>query len=145
MERIMKALAGFDEELKKKGYDNAFLTANAFPDKLQKSIGKYLYDSLLGKEAGLSSVFSLSTYLEWNGEEKNSVSAYMRARFRFGEFDIGEMDINYLSPYGGLIRRIELKNISLATLPDRRAAIELVKHPPMRQVHIEKQKKNKLI
>lgn len=140
MERIIRAIGALDAQLKEKGYDNAFLTNDGFADKLQKSIGRYLHDSLQGKEAGLLNGFSLTSYLDWGGENKDSVLVCMKAGYKNEKLDINEIDIQRIDPNGMLVRRVELKNLTVNALPERKAAIALVKEPATRQINKVKRK-----
>ncbi len=141
MQRILKTLDQFVSKLKSKGYDDAFLTASGFPGTLKESISKYLHDSLLGKEKGLADSFWLSTYVEWNGENKPRVTVDMKTAYHNGKFEVREMVVEHTDRYGQILNRKMLDGLSTHTLPDRKKAIAMVKEPAKQINTIRKRNK----
>tara|TARA_R110002020_G_scaffold113688_1_gene261531 strand:+ start:18142 stop:18573 length:432 start_codon:yes stop_codon:yes gene_type:complete len=129
MEQILKAVEKFSESIGNKGYDGPFLTAAGSPDKLRNSLGRYLHDSLLGTEKGLAQPFFLTTFLEWNGEDRPSITADMKTSYREGKFEVSDLVLTCTDPYGKVLKKNELKNLTLEGLPKKKAVLELIKGP----------------
>lgn len=132
-------LGTFTKVLTAKGYEGYFLTESAYPDKLKDSIGRLLEACKDGTDRlQQPDKISLSTYLEWNGEDQPNVRCYMRVRYEDGKFDVQRMYIERKDSYGQLIKKSELTNLTTASVPPRKEAIALVSKMPKKEVNPRK-------
>lgn len=124
----------FAEALSEKGYDGNFLTEAAYPDKIKESITRFLEACKNGSDKPLKpGRFSLMTYIEWNGDDKPSVECYIRVQHEDGKFDVQKMDITKRDEYGRLMKKIELADLTTATIPTRKEALAFVSVTPKHQ------------
>lgn len=132
----MKLLLDLDALVKiltDKGYDGYFHTESCYPGKLKDSISGFLQTWENGANAPSSpNYLHLSTYLEWNGEDKPKVDCNMRIRYEKGKFDLGdtEMYIKKTDRYGQLIKESKLTNLTASSVPTIKEAIAQVSEKP---------------
>lgn len=134
MERIQNAIDELVDKLKAKGYNTASFQTNCdYSNSLKESINRYLEESLLGNEPGLSNGIELRTYLRWEGTGRPYVEAYMHVRYsETGVFDITQMDV-YHKHLGNTLKKNELKGISTDSVPHLRDAVALVQGQKLRE------------
>lgn len=116
----------FTKTLTDKGYDGYFLTQSGYPGKLKESIGRYLKDSCEKEESLSGSEFILSGYLKWKGSDQPSIECNMWVKFEKGTFDLHKMEVVQKDRFGQLLKHIELKNLSVTTVPKANMAIAMV-------------------
>lgn len=132
-------LETFTNTLTGKGYDGYFQTEAAYPDKLKGSISSFLEACKNGTDKPLyADVFSLRTYLEWNGGDKPSTQCYIRVRYEDGKFDVQEMDIERKDRYGHSMKKSGLKNLTTRVVPTAKAALAEVLDIPKQQLSSRK-------
>lgn len=127
----------FAKTLTDKGYDGYFHTESCCAGKLKDSISEFLEAWNNGTETPLlANHLHLSTYLEWNGDDKPNVQCNMWAKYENGKFDLQEteMYIKRTDQYGGLLKQSKLTNLSASSFPTRKEAIALVSEKPKEQV-----------
>lgn len=131
--KLLLDLDAFAKTLTAKGYDGYFHTEGCCPGKLKDSIRGFLDAWTNGNEAPLAANYlRLSTYLEWNGEEKPKVDCTMRVRYEDGKFDFKdtEMSIKRTDRYGQLIKESKLTNLTASSFPTMGEAIAQVTEKP---------------
>ncbi|OXB07774.1 hypothetical protein [Flavobacterium pectinovorum] len=131
--KLLLDLDAFAETLTEKGYDGYFHTEGCCPDNLKDSISGFLQAWENGTDAPrLPNYLHLSTYLEWNGEDKPKVDCHMRLRYENGKFDLGdtEMHIRRTDRYGQLLKQSKLTNLTASSVPTIREAIAQVSEKP---------------
>lgn len=116
----------FAKILTDKGYSGNFLTKAAYPDKVKESISRFLEAYRKGEETIRNSEVGLTTYLQYNGEDKPYVRCDMRVKYHDEKFDLQSMEIEKKDCYGNLIKRSELTGLCLSTVPTAREAIAMV-------------------
>jgi hypothetical protein len=134
--KLLLDLVEFVKTLNDKGYDGYFHTESCCAGKLRESIGEFLELVKNGSAAPLIANFlHLSTYLEWNGEEKPRVDCNMWVRYENGKFDLEqtEMHIRRTDRYGQLLKQSKLTSLTADSLPTALEAIAQVSDK-----HIEK-------
>lgn len=131
----------FAKILTDKGYDGYFHTESCCAGKLKESVSEFLEAWDNGKEAPLlKNHLHLSTYLEWNGEDKPSVRFYMWVKYENGKFDLQdtEMYIKRTDQYGQLLKQSKLTNFTATSFPTVKEAIAQVTEKPKAQVYPRK-------
>lgn len=128
MKNIERALDKLVEKLATKGYNvSSFQTNSGHSDSLGESIRRYLESSLLGLERKqLTDGLSLTTYLEYNGEDKPYIEANMKVKYDNHAFNIIEMQINR-NLYGFTMKKHEIRELSTDLVPQIKEAISMVK------------------
>lgn len=128
MRNIQRAVDILVEKLAAKGYNvSSFQTNDGHSDSLGDSINRYLESSLLGLERKqLTDGLSLKTYLEYNGEGKPCIEAYMKVKYDNHAFNVIEMQINR-NLYGFTVNKHELRELSTDLVPQIKDAISMVK------------------
>jgi hypothetical protein len=107
-----------------KGFDGYFQTQVAYPGKLKESITEYMEACKNGKErSDRDGNFLLSTYLQWSGDDNPSIVCNFWARQENDGFDIQKMEIKSKNRYGELLKKAELKNLSINSIPTLKEAI----------------------
>lgn len=120
-------LDAFEKNLKDKGYKGYFQTESAYPGKLKESISEYLKACHNGTDkTNKHGLFLLSTYLQWNGDDKSRIECKMWIRYENGTFDVEKMDIKRTDRYGQLLKKTELTNLSIGSVPIVKEAIAQV-------------------
>lgn len=126
----MKQLPNLDAFVKiliDKGFTGYFQTDSAYSGKLKESITKYLEACNNGTERPYKDgIFSLSTYLQWSGDDKDRIECNLLIRQENDVFDIQKMEIIRKDRYGQLLKKSELKNLSTGSIPTLKEAIEQV-------------------
>ncbi|MCW2120650.1 hypothetical protein [Flavobacterium sp. 7A] len=132
-------LETFAKKLKDKGYDGYFQTEAAYSGKLIESISEYLkaYQNDKGIPNKNPSIL-LSTYLQWNGDDKPRVKCNLYIKHENGTFDVQKMDISRTDRYGQLLKKSQLTNLSIATIPKVKEAISQVTEDPKQQLSSRK-------
>lgn len=127
----------FAKTLTDKGYDGYFHTESCCAGKLKDSISEFLEAWNNGKEAPLvADHLHLSTYLEWNGEDKPNIQCNMWVKYENGKLDLQgtELYIKRVDRYGQLLKQAKLTNLSASSFPTRKEAIAQVSEKPKKQV-----------
>src|SRR5690606_12376340 len=132
-------LDAFVKILMDKGYNGYFLTAAGYPDKLKESITQFLdaYENGTDKPI-LPNVLLLKTYLQWNGDDKPKVECNLWISYENGIFDVQKMDIERIDRYGQLLKKSELTNLTIASVPTVKEAIFQVSETPKEQLASQK-------
>lgn len=129
----MLDLDTFAKTLTDKGYDGYFHTEGCCAGRLKDSISEFLETWKNGADAPLSADYlHLSTYLEWNGEDRPKVDCRMRVRYEDGKFDLGdtEMNIRRTDRYGQLLKQSKLTSLTAGSVPTVREAVAQVSEKP---------------
>lgn len=143
----MGKLYGLDQFvrlLSDKGYSGYFLTGGAHPGKLKESLEAYMDECRKGEAPMLEDGLYLTTYLKWEGEDKDYVVCNMFIEHKDTQFDVRRMDISQKSRYGIVIKREELQGLCSDQVPDVKTAIEMVDDTCQRQSTSAKNRSFKL-
>lgn len=127
----------FAKTLTDKGYDGYFHTESCCAGKLKDSISEFLEAWNNGTEAPLlANYLHLSTYLQWNGDDKPNVQCNMWVKYENGKFDLQEteMYIKRADQYGLLLKQTKLTNLTASSFPTVKEAIAQVSEKPKEQV-----------
>lgn len=122
-------LETFSKILTDTGYDGYFITESSCAGKLKDSISEFLEVWNNGKDAPLvANYLHLSTYLQWNGEDKPKVECNMWVKYENGKFDLQamEMYIRRIDQYGQLLKESKLKDLRANSFPTVKEAIAQV-------------------
>lgn len=122
-------LDAFVKTLKDKGYDGYFHTESCCAGTLWESISGFLEIIKNGNDAPLLANFlHLSTYLEWNGEDKPRIECNMWVKYENGKFDLEqtEMYIKRTDRYGQLLKQSKLTDLTANSIPTKMEAIAQV-------------------
>lgn len=129
----------FTKKLMDKGFTGYFQTQGAYPGKLKESISKYLDACNNGNErSNRAGIFLLSTYLRWLGDDKPSIECNLWIRQKNGVFDLLKMEIKSKDRYGQLLKKSELKSLSISSVPTVREAISQVSEFPQQKLFSRK-------
>ena len=120
----------FAKILTEKGYDGYFHTEGAYAGKLKESISKYLENNRNGTEGMGKSELLLTSYLQWSGEDDPYVVCNMYVNHMNGKFSLEKMEISRKDHYGQLLKKSELANLSVMTVPKAKEAIAMVSDAP---------------
>nr|WP_315155633.1 hypothetical protein [uncultured Flavobacterium sp.] len=125
----------FAKNLTDKGYNGYFQTEAAYPGKLKESIREYLEACQSGMEKpNRYELFLLSTYLQWNGDDKPRIACSLWISHKNGTFDVQKMNIERSDRYGQLLKKSELTNLSTDSVPTLKEAITQVSEDPVQQL-----------
>lgn len=127
----------FAQTLTEKGYNGYFHTESCCAGKLKDSINEFLDAWNIGKEAPLlADHLHLSTYLEWNGDDKPKVECNMWVKYENGKFDLQqtEMYIKRTDQYGQLLKQSKLTVLTSSSFPSVKEAIAQVSEKPNEQL-----------
>ena len=120
-------LDAFTKILIDKGFNGYFQTQVTYPGKLKESITDYMEACNNGKErSDRDGNFLLSTYLQWSGDDNPSIVCNFWVRQENDGFDIQKMEIISKDRYGQLLKKSELKNLSINSIPTLKEAIAQV-------------------
>ena len=134
MEQLLD-LDRFVNKLKDKGYNGYFLTEAAYPDKLKESISDFLKDCQNDTaKPNRDQSFILSTYLQWNGDDKQRIKSNLYVKHENGTFDVQKMDIVRTDRYGQVMKKSQLTNLTIASVPTLKEAIAQVIEVPKKQL-----------
>jgi hypothetical protein len=134
-------LDAFTKTLTDKGYDGYFHTESCCAGRLKDSISAYLEAWDNGNDAPLvANYLHLSTYLEWNGEDKPKVQCNMWVRYEDGKFDLEETEMYIIKTdrYGQLLKQSKLTNLTAGSIPTIREAIAQVSEKPKEEITTRK-------
>ena len=106
-----------------KGFNGYFQTQVAYPGKLKESITEFMEACNNGKESDRDENFLLSTYLQWSGDDNPSIVCDFWVRKENDGFDIHKMEITSKNRYGQFLKKAELKNLSINSIPTLKEAI----------------------
>lgn len=81
---------------------------------------------MLQKDLDRDGNFLLSTYLQWSGDDNQSIECNFWVRQENDGFDIQKMEIISKDRYGQLLKKSELKNLSINSIPTLKEAIAQV-------------------
>ena len=125
----------FANKMKDKGYNGCFQTDAAYPGKLKESISDYLKDCQNDTDKpNKSKIFILSTYLQWNGDDKQNIKSNLYVKHENGTFDVQKMDIVRTDCYGQVLKKSQLTNLSTASIPTLKEAVAQVSDVPKQQL-----------
>lgn len=117
-------LNAFTKIIIDKGFDGSFQTKVAYPGKLKESITEYIEACNDGKErSNRDGNFLLTTYLQWSGDDNPSIICDFWVRQENDRFDIQKMEITNKDRYGQLLKKSELENLSINSIPTLKEAI----------------------
>lgn len=135
--KLLLDLDAFAKTLADKGYDGYFHTESCCPGRLKNSLSGFLQTWENGNDTpSLANYLDLSTYLEWNGEDKPKIECNMRVRYENGKFDLqdSEMYIKRTDRYGQLLKQSKLTNLTASSIPTIREAIAQVSEKPKEEI-----------
>ncbi|SHM53629.1 hypothetical protein [Flavobacterium saccharophilum] len=122
-----------------KGFNGYFQTAGAYPGKLKESITEYMEACNNGKErSDRDGSFLLSTYLQWSGDDNPTIVCDFWVRQENDGFDIKRMEITCKDRYGQLLKKSELKNLSIGSIPTLKEVIAQVSVFPQQKLSSQK-------
>ena len=127
----------FAKILTDKGYNGYFHTESCCAGELKDSISEFLKVWNNGKEAPLlANHLHLSTYIEWNGNDKPNVMCNMWVKYENGKFNLQEteMYIRRTDRYGQLLKQSKLTNLTASSVPTVKEAIAQVSDTPKQQL-----------
>lgn len=127
---VKSDLNTFAKILTEKGYDGYFHTEGAYAGKLKESISKYLENCRNGLEGTPKPELLLTSYLQWSGEDAPYVVCNMYVSHKNGKFSLEKMEISREDSYGQLLKKSELANLSVMTVPKAKEAIAMVNDAP---------------
>ncbi|OXA73712.1 hypothetical protein B0A67_03280 [Flavobacterium aquidurense] len=116
-------LDAFAKILIDKGFNVFFQTQVAYPGRLKESITEFMEACNNGKESDRDGNFLLSTYLQWSGDDNSSIVCDFWVRKENDGFDIQKMEITSKNRYGQLLKKAELKNLSINSIPTLKESI----------------------
>jgi hypothetical protein len=132
-------LDAFAKILIDKGFTGYFQTEVAYPGKLKESITEYMEACNNGKErSDRDGNFLLSTYLQWSGDDNQSIECNFWVRQENDGFDIQKMEIRSKDRYGQLLKKTELKNLSINSIPTLKETIAQVAVFPQQKLSSRK-------
>ena len=116
--------------LTEKGYSGYFHTQGAYPGKLKDSICEYLESCQKGADNLPKQELLLTSYLQWSGEDKPRVECSMWVKYLNGKFSLNRMDVIKTDAFGQLLKKSELTNLSIISVPKAVEAVALVNDEP---------------
>lgn len=119
-------LKTFSKILTNKGYNGYFHTQGAYAGKLEDSIGEYLENCQKGTDSLPEQELLLTGYLQWAGEDKPRVQCSMWVRYLNGKFSLNRMEVVRKDRFGQLLKKSELTNLSVISVPKAVDAVALV-------------------
>ena len=137
--RQLPDLDAFAKNLIDKGFSGYFQTQVAYPGNLKESISEYMEACNNSKErSDRDGNFLLLTYLQWSGDDKESIECDFWVRQENEGFDIQKMEIRSKDRYGQLLKKSELKNLSIGSIPTLKEAIAQVSVFPQQKLSSRK-------
>lgn len=139
--KLLLDLDSFVKTLKEKGYDGYFHTESCCAGELRESISEFLENWKNGIDAPLDADYlHLSTYLEWNGQEKPKIQCNVRVRYENGKFDLEQthMHITKNDRYGQLLKQSRLTNLTADSIPTAMQAIAKVSEKDNQEIATRK-------
>lgn len=124
----------FAKILTDKGYNGYFHTQGAYAGKLKESIGEYLENCQKGADSLPKQDLLLTGYLQWSGEDKPRVECNMWVKYLNGKFSLNRMEVAKKDRFGQLLKKSELTNLSVISVPKAVDAVALVNDEPKQQV-----------
>lgn len=115
----------FVKILTDKGYNGYFLTQGAYGGKLKDSITEYLEQRKDAHNQPKEELL-LTTYLLWAGEDKPRVECSMWVNCLNGKFFLDRMEVAKKDRFGQVLKKSELTNLSVMTVPKAVKALALV-------------------
>ncbi|MBF4518784.1 hypothetical protein IRZ71_20710 [Flavobacterium sp. ANB] len=138
----MKQLPNLDVFVKNlidKGFNGYFQIQVAYTGKLKENITEYMEACNNGKErSDRDGNFLLSTYLKWSGDDNPSIVCDFWVRQENDGFDIQKMEITSKDRYGQLLKKMEIKNPSISSIPTLKEAIAQVSVFPQQKLSSQK-------
>ena len=125
----MEALSNLDTFVKiltEKGYDGLFHMEGTYVGRLKDGLREYLENCPSGVCGTSKKDLLLSCYLQWKGEYKPRVECSMWVKRLNGKFFLYKMLVAKKDRLGQLLKRTELKSLSVVTAPKAVDAIALV-------------------
>ena len=120
----------FAKILTEKGYNGYFHTQGAYAGKLKDSISEYLENCQKGADSLPKQGLLLTGYLQWSGENKPRVECNMWVKYLNGKFSLNRMDVIKTDAFGQLLKKSELTNLSIISVPKAVEAVALVNDEP---------------
>lgn len=125
----MKAVSDlnmFAKILTDKGYNGYFHTQGAYPGKLKDSIGEFLESCRNGTDTLPKQDLILTGYLQWSGDDKPRIETTMWVKYQNGEFSLSRMEVAKKDEFGQLLKKTELSDLSVSSMPKLTEAVALV-------------------
>ena len=123
----------FAKILTEKGYNGYFHTQGAYAGKLKESISDYLESYQKGTDSLPKQDLLLTGYLQWLGEDKPRVECSMWVKYLNGKFSLNRMEVVKKDGFGQLLKKSELANLSVITVPKAMEAVALVNDEPIQK------------
>lgn len=120
----------FAKILTEKGYNGYLHTQGAYAGKLKDSISEYLENCQKGADSLPKQDLLLTGYLQWSGENKPRVECNMWVKYLNGKFSLNRMDVIKTDAFGQLLKKSELTNLSIISVPKAVEAVALVNDEP---------------
>jgi len=120
----------FAKILTEKGYSGYFHTQGAYAGKLKESIGEYLESFEKGADSLPKQDLLLTSYLQWSGEHKPRVECRMWVKYLNDKFSLTRMEVAKKDGFGQLLKKAELLNLSVISVPKVGEAVALVDNVP---------------
>jgi hypothetical protein len=128
-------LETFAKALADKGYDGYFQTEAAYADKIKDIISRFMEACKNGMDKPmLPNILMLTTYLQWNGDDKPKIECNMWVKFEDGLFDVQKINIEKTDQYGQLLKQSKLTDLTINSVPTRKEAIAQVSEKPKQQL-----------
>lgn len=116
----------FAKILTEKGYSGYFHTQGVYAGKLRDSIADYLENCHKGADNLPKQNLLLTGYLQWSGDDKPRVTCCIWVKYVKGKFSLSNMEVQKNDRFGQLLKKSELTNLSVMTIPKAKEAIALV-------------------
>ncbi|SJN18530.1 hypothetical protein FM120_01100 [Sphingobacterium faecium PCAi_F2.5] len=123
----------FAKILTDKGYSGYFHTQGAYAGKLKDSISDYLENCQKGMDSLPKQDMLLTGYLQWSGDDKPRVECSMWVKYLNGKFSLNRMEVVKKDGFGQLLKKSELANLSVITVPKAMEAVALVNDEPIQK------------
>lgn len=128
-------LETFAKTLTDKGYNRSFVTEEDYPDKIKRSIERFLEACKNGTDKPtIPNTMMLRTYLEWNGNHRSHTNCTMWVKWKNNAFDVQRMEVKRNDRFGHLLKKWELKNLTTEKVPTVKEALTVVIEKPKEQI-----------
>ena len=132
METLLE-LNSFAKILTDKGYNEYFHTKGAYAGKLKESLSEFFESCQKGTDTLPKHDLLLTSYLQWSGDEKPRIECAMWVKHLNEELSLSRMEIIKKDQFGQILKKIELKDLSVIFAPKLTEAIAMVNDEPKQQ------------
>ncbi|TDW46687.1 hypothetical protein EV144_106361 [Flavobacterium sp. 270] len=132
METLLE-LNRFAKILTDKGYNEYFHTQGAYAGKLKESLSEFFESCQKGTDNLPKHDLLLTSYLQWSGDEKPRIECAMWVKHLNEELSLSRMEIIKKDQFGQILKKIELKDLSVISAPKLTEAIAMVSDEPKQQ------------